>query len=189
MATSMTVVVMVLAGCGRSAPGDEVTGADPSGTVAADQAVSTDAQAPSDTGAGATVAGDDPSQEPTSATTSSTPTTVAAETTTTLAIVPGAGSAVQGPDEAGVRVISDGPIVAPPPSPQPGATVSTDPGSSQTYQVESGDTMSGIAEKFGVPVGAIAQANNISDVDDIMPGQELIIPAPASEPPATAVDQ
>lgn len=185
----MSMVVMVLAGCGRSAPADEVAGADPGGTVSVDQTESTDAQAPADTGSGATVAGGDPTQESTPPTPSSTPSTVAAETTTTLVIVPGAGSAVQGPNEAGVRVVSDGPIVAPPPEPQPGATPSTDPGSSRTYAVEPGDTMSGIAEKFGVPVAAIAQANGITDVDDIMPGQELIIPDPASEPPATAADQ
>jgi LysM repeat protein len=52
--------------------------------------------------------------------------------------------------------------------------------------IESGDTLSGIAEKFGVPVDSIAQANNIADVNEIKPGQELIIPAPS---PAPATDQ
>lgn len=191
MMASLAAAVVVLTGCGRSAPSDEVAGAEPVSPVAADQAASTepgastDAQATADTGTGATVVGNDPAQE-SGATTASTSSTVAAETTTTLAIVPGAGSVVHGPTEAGVRVISDGPIVAPPPPPQPGATPSTDPGPSQTYVIESGDTLSGIAEKLGVPVDSIAQANNIADVNEIKPGQELIIPAPS---PAPATDQ
>lgn len=179
MAASISFAVMVLAGCGRSAPADEVAGADSGNPVATDQTASTEAPAPADTGTGATVVGNDPAQETTS--------TVA--TTTTMVIVPGAGSAVHGPNEAGVRVISDGPIVAPPPSPEAGDISAVDPAASQTYEVESGDTLSGIAEKLGIPVDAIAQANNITDVDDIMPGQELIIPGPASEPPATAAEQ
>lgn len=177
MAASITVAVTVLAGCGRSAPADEIAGADSGNPVATDQTVSTEAPAPADTGTGATVVGNDPAQETTS--------TVA--TTTTLVIVPGAGSAVHGPDEAGVRVISDGPIVAPPPSPEAGDVSAVDPAPSQTYMVESGDTLSGIAEKLGIPVDAIAEANNIADVNDIMPGQELIIPAPES--PVTATEQ
>ncbi len=178
MMASLAAAVVVLTGCGRSAPSDEVAGAEPVSPVAADQAASTepgastDAQATADTGTGATVVGNDPAQE--------------SAATTTLAIVPGAGSVVHGPTEAGVRVISDGPIIAPPPPPQPGATPSTDPGPSQTYVIESGDTLSGIAEKFGVPVDSIAQANNIADVNEIKPGQELIIPAPS---PAPATDQ
>jgi LysM repeat protein len=187
MMVSLAAVVVALTGCGRSAPSDEVAGAEPGSPVAADQAastepgVSTDAQATADTGTGAIVVGNDPAQESTATTAS----TVAPETTTP-AIVPGAGSVVHGPTEAGVRVISDGPIVAPPPAPQPGDTPSTVAGPSQTYVIESGDTLSGIAEKLGVPVDSIAQANNIADVNEIKPGQELIIPAPS---PAPATDQ
>ena len=81
-----------------------------------------------------------------------------------------------------MRVISDGPIVAPPPAPQPGETPSTDADPSQVYVIEPGDTLSGIAEKFGVPVDSIAQANSIADVNEIKPGQELIIPAPTPAP-------
>jgi LysM repeat protein len=48
------------------------------------------------------------------------------------------------------------------------------------YTVVEGDTLSGIAEMFGVSWDAIIQANNLQSQDAIFVGQELIIPAPAS---------
>ncbi len=48
----------------------------------------------------------------------------------------------------------------------------------ETYIVESGDTLSLIAQKFNVSVGDIALANNIADINILEVGQELIIPAP-----------
>ena len=48
------------------------------------------------------------------------------------------------------------------------------------YTVQEGDTLSGIAEMFGVTWDAIIQANNLQSQDAIFVGQELIIPAPAS---------
>lgn len=45
-----------------------------------------------------------------------------------------------------------------------------------THEVESGQTLGGIARKYGVSVGSIATANNISDPAKIRPGQKLIIP-------------
>jgi LysM repeat protein len=46
-----------------------------------------------------------------------------------------------------------------------------------TYEVQAGDTLSGIADQFGVDLEALAAANDISDPDLIYPGQVLIIPA------------
>jgi LysM repeat protein len=46
-----------------------------------------------------------------------------------------------------------------------------------TYEVQAGDTLSGIADQFGVDVEALAEANDIADPDLIYPGQVLIIPA------------
>ena len=47
---------------------------------------------------------------------------------------------------------------------------------STTYVVETGDTLSSIAARFGTSVGAIASANNINDPSYIYAGQHLTIP-------------
>jgi len=43
------------------------------------------------------------------------------------------------------------------------------------YEVKGGDTVSAIAEKFGISVDTIKWANNMSDVDSIRPGDKLKI--------------
>lgn len=48
------------------------------------------------------------------------------------------------------------------------------------YTVQEGDTLSGIADMFGVTWDAIIQANDLQSQDAIFVGQELVIPAPAS---------
>lgn len=45
-----------------------------------------------------------------------------------------------------------------------------------TYTVQLGDTLSEIAERFGVPVAAIAEANGLADPHFILEGQMLTIP-------------
>ncbi|WP_243207198.1 LysM peptidoglycan-binding domain-containing protein [Mediterraneibacter hominis] len=57
--------------------------------------------------------------------------------------------------------------------------------SSQTYTVQYGDTLSGIAQRFGTTVNAIASLNGISDPDLIYTGQILQIPGSASSSPQT----
>lgn len=52
-----------------------------------------------------------------------------------------------------------------------GGTVST----KHTYTVQSGDTLSGIAAKFGTTYQEIAAANGIADPNRIYPGQQLVI--------------
>ena len=55
--------------------------------------------------------------------------------------------------------------------------VLTIPASVVTYVVQSGDTMSGIAQKFGVSLGALEAANpQVHDPNLIFPGQLLTIP-------------
>ncbi len=54
-----------------------------------------------------------------------------------------------------------------------GTTVST---AGTTYVVVSGDTLYGIAGRFGTSVSAIASANNLSDPNYIYTGQQLTIP-------------
>ncbi|QYM78083.1 LysM peptidoglycan-binding domain-containing protein [Horticoccus luteus] len=50
------------------------------------------------------------------------------------------------------------------------------------HVVKPGETLGGIAHKYGVPYGEIALVNNISDPTKIRPGMELIIPAPKNRP-------
>lgn len=63
--------------------------------------------------------------------------------------------------------------------PTPSATPEATPSPSvakRTYKVKSGDTLSGIAAKFGVTWQAIAKANKIKSPYRIVRGQVLIIP-------------
>ncbi len=66
--------------------------------------------------------------------------------------------------------------VPPTPGSAPGGTNVT---GGTTYTVQSGDTLFRIAQRFGVTVEAIVQANNLSNPDSLSVGQQLIIP-PAS---------
>lgn len=57
--------------------------------------------------------------------------------------------------------------------------VSTQPRSvDQRYIVREGDSLSIIAARFDVTEAAIMRANDLSDPDRILVGQELIIPPP-----------
>ena len=62
-----------------------------------------------------------------------------------------------------------------------------------THTVKAGEKLSTIAKKYGVTVGAIATANNISDPSKIRAGQQLIIPNGSTSgepttPAATSTD-
>ena len=52
-----------------------------------------------------------------------------------------------------------------------------------THTVEMGEILLAIAERYGIPVQAIADANDIANPDLIFPGQVLIIPLPTQPPP------
>lgn len=63
-------------------------------------------------------------------------------------------------------------------------------GSAATYQVRWGDTLGGIARKLGLPVGDLAGANGIGDVNRIREGQVLRLPghgAPSGAGPAVGM--
>ena len=62
--------------------------------------------------------------------------------------------------------------------PAPVATAATAPASQQRYVIQSGDTLNGIAAQFGVTTQQLIDANSLQNPDVILPGQELIIPAP-----------
>lgn len=63
---------------------------------------------------------------------------------------------------------------------QPTATLQPAPGVT-SYTVLEGDTLSGIAERFGVSVEALKAANGLVS-DSLQPDQVLIIPAPVAAP-------
>jgi LysM repeat protein len=66
-------------------------------------------------------------------------------------------------------------VTATPGLPPPPAQVrNTD----QLYVVREGDSLSAIADRFDVTEAAIMRANNLTDPNRILEGQELIIPPP-----------
>lgn len=65
------------------------------------------------------------------------------------------------------------------PAPTPVATMGASAVQGQEYIVQLGDTLSSIGRKFGVTAKQIQQANpQITDPNNIKPGQKLIIPQP-----------
>jgi hypothetical protein len=72
-------------------------------------------------------------------------------------------------------------IVTPTPVP-PGATVvitptpTVDVSTLEKYTVKAGDSLSSIADQFGVSQEALANLNNIDDPNSLQVGQELAIP-------------
>jgi LysM repeat protein len=71
------------------------------------------------------------------------------------------------------------PLPAPAPGPEPGAgpLPETGPGPF-VYLVRSGDTLSAIAGRFGVPAAALTEANHLQESGLIRPGQRLLVPGP-----------
>jgi LysM repeat protein len=70
----------------------------------------------------------------------------------------------------------------PTPTPRPPtATPTVEP---VVHTVKDGETLSKIAQNYGVTVGAIMEANGLTDPDLIIAGQALIIPVPGGSPPA-----
>lgn len=71
----------------------------------------------------------------------------------------------------------------PPPTPQPTGTAAVEPGtptpaaaSEVSYTVVAGDTLSDIAQKFGVPMSRIQERNNIQNIQSLQVGDQLVIP-------------
>ena len=68
-----------------------------------------------------------------------------------------------------------GEVTVPTTAPEPSDNVPA--GSGTTYTVQPGDTLFAIAQRFGITVQAIVNANNMSNPNNLSVGQELIIPA------------
>lgn len=77
---------------------------------------------------------------------------------------------------------TEGPATTAPadtPSPTPETTATTPTASGEVYEVQSGDTLSGIAQRFDTTVEALVEANGLDDPNALFPGDELTIPATA----------
>lgn len=59
---------------------------------------------------------------------------------------------------------------------QPAATSAPPSGSTEIYVVEAGDSLFGIALKFGLTIDGLMQANNLTNPDFVFVGQRLTIP-------------
>ena len=65
----------------------------------------------------------------------------------------------------------------PSPTPTPEATPTPTP-APQTYTVQAGDTLLGIAERFGITVEDLQSKNELADPNNIFVGQKLQLPQP-----------
>ena len=96
-------------------------------------------------------------------------------------------SACGGDDTAGVDSLPL--LTAAPATAAPSAeSTTTLPAVEEFYTIQQGDTLSGIAQAFGVSVGDLISFNAIADPDAIQAGQRLQIPpatAPTTAAPAT----
>lgn len=71
---------------------------------------------------------------------------------------------------------------APTPQPAPVPAPAPAPSAGGTYRVVSGDTLSGIASKYGISWQTLQQMNGLPDPNRIYPGQTLKVPGGGSSP-------
>jgi LysM repeat protein len=62
---------------------------------------------------------------------------------------------------------------------------STTTTSGSSYTIQSGDTLSAIAKKYGTTVDALAKANGIADVNKIKAGAKITVPSSSTTPATT----
>ena len=81
-------------------------------------------------------------------------------------------------EDLGADLLDPEPTEDPTPAedPEPTEDPEDDAESAETYEVQSGDTLIGIAEEFGVEVDDLIDANDIDDPDLLQVGEELVIP-------------
>ena len=91
------------------------------------------------------------------------------------------------PTPSRAAVPSRTPTPSPPAVPTPTAPIPAPTPTPVIYVVQDGDSLSGIAVQFGIPLEELAKANEISDPNVIAAGQRLIIPGPTPPPTATVM--
>ena len=64
----------------------------------------------------------------------------------------------------------------PPPPPATETASPTPTAAGETYEVQPGDSLSAIAQRFNTTVEALVEANGITDPDQLFPGDQLTIP-------------
>jgi LysM repeat protein len=109
-----------------------------------------------------------------------TPTGVKGSPTAARAATPSASASARPSASASASAAPASSQPAAPPSasaaPAAPASASAAPTGGQKYVVEAGDTLGVIAEKFGVTIQQLIDANKLSNPDFLAVGQELIIP-------------
>jgi len=86
-----------------------------------------------------------------------------------------------GSDETAAPPVDDTPTVAPEPTQEPTAVTAIP----DVHVVQAGETLTGIARRYGIPAATIKALNNLGDADYIVVGQELILSVAALPPTAT----
>jgi LysM repeat protein len=66
----------------------------------------------------------------------------------------------------------------------PTATPAAATGEAEVYVVQAGDSLSTIADRFGVTIAAIVAANDLANPDFVFSGQRLVIPQAGAAPSA-----
>lgn len=106
-----------------------------------------------------------------------------------VVLIQGCGTTMPPPDTG---MVTQGPIVPPepveptPPASEPKQTTWTPPKVTSSYVVAPGDTLSGIAKKFGLSVPEICALNGIQNPDLIYEGQKLMLPGNTEAPKPAA---
>lgn len=77
-------------------------------------------------------------------------------------------------------------VSAPAPEPEPKLVVPAAPAGADYYVVQDGDILGRIANKHGVSVKALVEANGLKDASKIRVGQKLKIPAASAAPKAAS---
>jgi len=75
-----------------------------------------------------------------------------------------------------------------PAEPTAAPTATLDPANQQIYTIQSGDSLSAVAGRFGTTVDAIMKANELTDPNVIFVGQRLIIPVSSGGASAAPAD-
>ena len=95
----------------------------------------------------------------------------------------GGGSSGNTPNQARIATAT---LPASLPEPQILGQAAAQPGGGSTYTVSSGDTLAGIAARFGVSLEDLRAANTNIDASSLTVGESIRLPQDAAPPPAGA---